>query len=114
MKIKGRFGLAVLAIAAIVYGGSKPGVVVEKGIKITTRDIYDNKVSLEWATTDERIVIGQDTFRIFKKVRQIPARSGWSDWKLIGETTGTNFTHQCFMRGEDCIFKIQVNKGVIE
>lgn len=105
--------LGALTVAAILYGGTKPPVVVEQGIKITQRNIEDNQVTLQWSTTDERIVVGEDSFRVLKKIRQIPARTGWSDWVLIGETIDTNFIHKCFMRGEDCIFKIQVDKGAI-
>lgn len=114
MTRENKIVLGVFAIAAILYGGTKPPVVVEQGIKITRYEVADNKVTLEWSTTDERIVLGEDIFLVLKRERQIPARTGWSAWKVVGGMTDTNFVHKCFTRGADIQYKIQVDKGAIE
>lgn len=106
--------LFIFAIAAVLYGGKKPPVVIEKGIKIKSAEVTETSATIEWETTDERIKIGEDEFILLKSDRQIPSRTGWSDWQEIGRTTNTNFTYDGgFMKSSDIKFKIQVDKGAI-
>jgi hypothetical protein len=69
---------------------------------------------LEWETSDERITNG-DEYIIEYQERQIPARTGWSDWKEAGRVVVPNmkFAKGGFWRDRDCIYRVRVNKGAI-
>lgn len=104
------------AAAATFYAGSKPPsppVVVEEGIKITTFEANAAGAVIGWETTDERIVVGEDVFVVQYKERQIPRRTGYSEWKTLGSTIETSFSSKVFLRNRDIIIRVAVDKGAV-
>lgn len=96
--------LLAMAFVAVMYGGTKT-------INIKSAKVTDTTATLSWETDDNRIIIGEDEFIILKADRQIPSRTGWSDWYEVGRTTDTNFTYNGgFMKACDTKFKVRVDK----
>lgn len=106
-----------MAILATIFAGSKtpsPPTLVEKGIKLTTFSAHiTGGMTIGWETEDDRIVLGKDEFIIECSDRQIPARTGWSEWREIGRTKETKFSAKGFWRNRDVRLRIRVNKGAI-
>ena len=116
LKREARLPLAILAIGAILHGGSKPPsppIVIEEGIKVTEYEADSKGATFRWETKDDRIVLGEDVFVVQYKERQIPAKNGYSDWKVLGTTKDTSFTSKVFLRNRDIIVRIVVDKGVV-
>lgn len=112
---QGSFGLILLAIAAVAFGGSKGGgeIIAEEGIKLSSVSSDASGLKITWETTDERIVVGEDEFIILAQERQIPSRTGWSTWKEIGRTKDTTFESSSFFRNSDYRYKVYVDKGEV-
>jgi hypothetical protein len=116
-KLVRRIVFFFFAAIATVFAGSKPPsppTVVDKGIKLTTfsAPIFGG-MDIGWETEDERITLGEDEFIIECQDRQIPARTGWSNWREIGRTKETDFHAEGFWRNRDVRLRIRVEKGAI-
>lgn len=115
--LKKNWGLIPLAVVMTIFAGSKPPsppTLVEKGIKLTTFSApITGGMNIGWETEDDRIVLGEDEFIIEYQERQIPARTGWSQWKELGRTKETKVSAKGFWRNRDVRLRIRVNKGAI-
>lgn len=115
--LKKNWGLIPLAVVMIIFAGSKPPsppTVVEKGIKLTTFSApITGGMTIGWETEDDRIVLGEDEFIVEYQERQIPARTGWSQWRELGRTKTTEFSADGFWRNHDVRLRIRVDKGAI-
>jgi hypothetical protein len=110
--------LLVMAIGAIIFGGSKPPsppIITSEGIKVVTYSapIYGG-MEISWKTTDERIKLGEDEFIVQVKERQIPSRTGWSKWKDVGRTKDLKFFTKGFWRNRDILLRVIVDKGEVK
>lgn len=116
IRVCGR-GWVILAIAMTIFAGSKPPsppTVVEKGIKLTTFSApITGGMTIGWEVEDDRITLGEDEFFVDYQERQIPARTGWSQWRELGRTKTTDFHADGFWRNRDVRLRIRVNKGAI-
>jgi hypothetical protein len=111
-----RLPLAILAIGAILFGGSKPPsppVVMEEGIEIKSYKADAKGATFEWVTKDDRIEVGKDVFIVEYRERQIAPRTGYSAWRKLGETKEEKFSSNVFLRNRDIIVRISVDKGAI-
>lgn len=117
LKDAGGWGFIVFAALMTIFAGSKPPpppTVVEKGIKLTTFSApITGGMTIGWEVEDDRITLGEDYFIIECQERQIPSRSGWSAWKVIGYTKETDFHADGFWRNRDVRLRIRVDKGAI-
>lgn len=116
---QGRASMCLWCVLWCLYGGKKPDippVVTQEGIKLKTLEVGTGKGGLEvsWETKDDRIVVGEDTFIIKCRDRQIPARIGWGAWREIGRTKDTSFSADGFWKSRDIMIRIEVDKGAIE
>jgi hypothetical protein len=115
--LKKNLFLIPFAVLATIFAGSKPPsppTLVEKGIKLTTFSApIAGGMTIGWETEDDRIALGEDEFIIECRDRQIPARTGWSQWREIGRTKETKFSAKGFWRNRDVNLRIRVDKGAI-
>ena len=117
LKEAGGWGYVVFAAALTICAGSKlpsPPTLVEKGIKLTTFSApLTGGMNIGWEVEDDRITLGEDEFIVEYQDRQIPSRTGWSDWKEAGRTKTTDFHADGFWRNRDIRLKVTVNKGAL-
>lgn len=112
-----RLPLPILAFAlvlALVGNDSAkpdqpPSVVVTDGIEMDKCTSDENGLDMSWHCSTN-IAVGTDEFRIMCRERQIPSRTGYSAWRELARTKGTNYTSSAFFRNRDVQFKIQVVK----
>ena len=111
------WGWIILAVLMTIFAGSKPPsppTVVEKGIKLTTFSApITGGMNIGWEVEDDRITLGEDEFIVEYQERQIPSRTGWSQWREAGRTKSTEFSAKGFWRNRDVRLRIRVNKGAI-
>jgi hypothetical protein len=107
----------ILAVLMTIFAGSKPPsppTVVEKGIKLTTFSApITGGMNIGWEVEDDRITLGEDEFIVEYQERQIPSRTGWSQWKELGRTKTTEISAKGFWRNRDVRLRIRVDKGAI-
>lgn len=105
-KWQGRAAFLLFAVAATLYGGTKPSpVVTEKGIRITECAVDSRRASLAWETTDGRIAEGA-TF-------MVQARRGDGAWETMAETAASNVVIECFTVDRDTEWRIAVDAGEV-
>lgn len=110
--------IAVFFAVAIAYGGTKPPTpppVVDRveGIQVTGFASDADGVRMSWETTDERIVDG-DTFIVEYCERQVPAKTGWSNWKTLTTTTEKSVDLPTYLRNRDARLRVSVYKEIAE
>lgn len=105
--------VTLLLGVAIAYGGTKPQPppVVDRveGIKVTSFVSDSRGMRMNWETTDARIEEG-DTFVVEYCERQIPQRTGWSNWKTLTSTTDKSVDVPTFLRNRDARIRVSVYK----
>lgn len=102
------------ATPAYCNGQKGPVIVTEDGITITKCEVTPQSVTIEWNTTDERIVIGESIFKVqarkLKSVRDGMFYESYNpQWQDLIETTGTNIVHEGFTVGETWEYRIAVD-----
>lgn len=116
LPVEHRLPLAILAIGAILFGGSKPPsppIVTEEGIEIKSYKADAKGATFVWGTKDDRIEVGKDVFVVEYRERQICSKTGYSAWRKLGETKEEKFSSDVFLRNRDIIVRISVDKGAI-
>lgn len=106
-----------MAVFATIRGGSKPPsppIVVQERIRVTKFDAPSTGgMTIAWKADDDRIIIGEDEFVVMVSDRQIPSRTGWSDWRELGRSMTEEFHTDGFWRNRDVRIKITVDKGAL-
>ena len=100
-----RIALAILALCAIAWGGTK--IVTQKGINLTKCEADSKKVVLEWSTEDERIRPGA-------KFMVQALREGSGAYETVATTTASNAVIPRFTVDKTHVWRIAVDAGEVQ
>lgn len=100
-----RIALAILALCAIAWGGTK--IVTQKGINLTKCEADSKKVVLEWSTEDERIRPGA-------KFMIQASRDGRGVYETVATTTASNAVIPRFTVDKTHVWRIAVDAGEVQ
>lgn len=109
--------VAVLVMAAICYGGTKPEPppsVTEEGIKLTRANVTPSGVDVAWETEDPRVKPGAVYIVEFRKR---PVMLGDTvvespddlRWKELGRTTDRGLVRAIFLLDSTCDIRVRTD-----